>query len=160
MANDPNDPNNQERKALIASLEEAVKEGLDYFRGPGATSQVKIDQWGPREVLSHCLFWHESTARGIESVTAGGRPEVNDLHVDEANARAVSGRAGQGIPELVGEAERLEQRLVRAFQALEDIDATVLVRADGTRLSGRQRLETIAHHWREHVVELEAVPGI
>ena len=149
----------QDRNALISGLEESVREGLDYFQGPGATSQAKIDQWGPREVLAHCLFWHESTARGMESVAAGGDPEVNELDVDEANARAVSSRTGQGISELVGEAERLEQRLVQAFHALEDIDTTVLVRTDGTRLSGRQRLETITDHWREHVGELEAAPG-
>ena len=146
----------QERQALIAELEKAVREGLDYFRGAGATSQVKIDLWGPREVLCHCLHWHEVTALGMESVAAGGSPEVSDIHVDEANAQAVSSRAGQDIPELAGEAERLEHRLVEAFRALDDIDTTVIVRGDGTRHTGRQRLETIAHHWREHVVELEA----
>ena len=151
--------NVQEREALIAGLEEAVSEGLDYFRGPGTSSQVKIDQWGPREVLCHCLYWHEATARGMESVNAGAGPHVHDLGLDEANARAVSSRGGQDIPELVGEAERLEQRLVRVFRALKDIDATVTVQVDGTQASGRHRLETIAHHWREHVVELEAASG-
>jgi hypothetical protein len=31
-----------------------------------------------------------------------------------------------------------------------------MIRGDGTELSARQRLETIAHHWNEHVEELQA----
>jgi hypothetical protein len=76
--------------------------------------------------------------------------------VDELNARAIDSRTGQGIPKLIGEARELQARLVKAARSVGDPGATVLLRADGTRLSIRQRLQLFPHHWREHVNELRA----
>lgn len=141
---------------LIAAADAAVQEALRYFEGPGATAQGKVDQWGPKEVLSHFLFWHEATVQGIEALSAGGQPLQMSRHVDEINAEAVDDRAGADFGGLVAEARELQARLVRAAQRATDANATVVVRADGTRQSVRQRLKVIAHHWAEHISELRA----
>jgi hypothetical protein len=46
---------------------------------------------------------------------------------------------------------------VKAVRALPDPNTTVLVLGDGSGRSVQQRLETIAHHWNEHVTELQAL---
>ena len=149
-----------ELEDLIESLSQAVRDGLRYFGGPGATSQVVVGEWGPREVLSHCLYWHDSTMQGMESVVRGEEPFHIDAPVDDMNARAVARYEGRDITQLVDEARRLQERLVQAARALNDLDATVMVRPhEGGNLSARQRLEMIAGHWRGHVRELESAAG-
>ena len=149
----------QDADALLDAVESAVDEAIQYFQGPGATSRAIIDQWGPREVLCHFLFWHEATARGMESVAGGGESYRADAGVDEMNARAIARRTGQDIPTLIAEARELQARLAEAARSLGDPGATVMLRSDGTRLSVRQRLELFPRHWREHVAELQAASG-
>ena len=149
----------RQRDRLIASVEAAFQEAVAYFEGPGATSGVRVGEWGPVEVLCHFLYWHEATARGMESVAAGGGPHRVKAPVDDMNARAIARRSGWSIDRLLQEAAGLQQRLTRATRALPDLDAVALVRDDGTRLSGAQRLEVIADHWREHVAELRSAAG-
>jgi hypothetical protein len=44
---------------------------------------------------------------------------------------------------------------MRAGREVQDLDAPCLRRPNGEILTVRQRLEVIAHHWAEHVRELE-----
>lgn len=143
--------------SLLDAVEDAVNKAIQYFEGPGATSQVVIDKWGPREVLCHFLFWHEATAKGMESVAGGGKPFLVDTPLDETNAEAVTSRAGLDIPQLLAEAREKQGRLVSAARSLDDLDRIVLVNENGNGMSGRQRLERIAHHWAEHIEELRAL---
>ena len=41
------------------------------------------------------LFWHEATARGLESVVSGGGPHTPEGTTDELNARVVEQHAGE-----------------------------------------------------------------
>jgi hypothetical protein len=141
---------------LITALEQNVEVGLAYFQGPGSQAKIKIGRWGPREVLCHLVWWHQATAEGMESVLSGGAPYRIYASTDEMNARAVGRLAGKDIAQLAELVRQWQTRLVTAVRALPEPDAIVLIRGDGTELSARQRLETIAHHWNEHVEELQA----
>jgi hypothetical protein len=145
----------QKIDGLIASVEEAVKAGLAYFEGPGANSSVKMDIWSPREVLCHLIYWHQATAEGMESVTDGGDPLKIYASTDEMNARAVGRLAGVTMQRLIEDARRLQTRLIAAARVTPDPEATVLDRDKEGKQSARQRLGIIAHHWNEHLRELE-----
>jgi hypothetical protein len=93
----------------------------------------------------------------MESVASGGAPYRIYASVDEMNARAVGRLAGRDVNQLVDLARQWQARLVKAVRALPDPNATVLVLGDGSGRSVQQRLETIAHHWNEHVTELQAL---
>jgi hypothetical protein len=147
----------QQMESLIAALERSVTDGLAYFQGPGGQSKVKVGRWGPREVLCHLVWWHQATAEGMESVLSGGAPYRIYASVDEMNARAVGRLAGKNIDQLADLVSQFQARLVKAARALPDAQATVLVLGDGSGRSVRQRLETIASHWNEHVKELQAL---
>jgi hypothetical protein len=147
----------QQIEDLIAAVERSVEAGLAYFQGPGGQAKVKIGRWGPREVLCHLVWWHQATAEGMESVLSGGDPYRIYASVDEMNARAVGRSAGKNIAQLADLVRQFQARLARAARALPDPQATVLVLGDGTGRSVRQRLETIAHHWDEHIKELQAL---
>jgi len=146
----------QEIDGLLAALEAAVKEALDYFEGPGATSIARVGDWGPKEVLCHYLFWHEATALGMESVVGGGGPHILDGPTDELNAQVVEQHAGDSISQLVSQARELQDRLVRAARQLSDLDAVVIQRTGSPPSTARQRLERISTHWQAHIAELQA----
>jgi hypothetical protein len=147
----------QQIDSLITALEQSVDSGLAYFQGPGSQSKVKIGRWEPREVLCHLVWWHQATVEGMESVVSGGAPYRIYASVDEMNARAVGRLAGRAVNQLVDLARQWQARLVKAVRALPDPNATVLVLGDGSGRSVQQRLETIAHHWNEHITELQAL---
>jgi hypothetical protein len=147
----------QQIDSLITALEQSVDSGLAYFQGPGSQSKVKIGRWEPREVLCHLVWWHQATAEGMESVASGGAPYRIYASVDEMNARAVGRLAGRDVNHLVDLVRQWQARLVKAVRALPDPNTTVLVLGDGNGRSVQQRLETIAHHWNEHVTELQAL---
>jgi hypothetical protein len=147
----------QQMEGLIAALERSVTDGLAYFQGPGGQSKVKVGRWGPREVLCHLVWWHQATVEGMESVLSGGAPYRIYASVDEMNARAVGRLAGRNINQLADLVSQFQARLVKVVRALPDVQATVLVMGDGSGRSVQQRLETMAHHWDEHVKELQAL---
>ena len=142
---------------LITALEQSVEAGLGYFLGPGSQSKVKIGRWEAREVLCHLVWWHQATVEGMEAVASGGAPYRIYASVDEMNARAVGRSAGKDINQLVDLARQWQARLVQAARACPEPSTTVLVMGDGSGRSVLQRLETIAHHWNEHVKELQAL---
>ena len=149
---------------LIATLEQSVESGLAYFQGPGSQSKVMIGHWGPREVLCHLVWWHQATVEGMESVAKGGAPYHIYASVDEMNARAVGRLAGRDLNQpttygvsLVDLARQWQARLVQAVRTIPDPNTIILVMGDGSGRSVQQRLETIAQHWNEHVMELQAL---
>jgi len=149
---------------LIATLEQSVESGLAYFQGPGGQSKVMIGHWGPREVLCHLVWWHQATVEGMESVAKGGAPYRIDASVDHMNARAVGRLAGRDLNQpttygvsLVDLARQWQARLVQVARTIPDPNTIILVMGDGSGRSVQQRLDTIAHHWNEHVTELQAL---
>ena len=148
-----------EREALLSTLEETVRDVLAYFEGPGATSAARVGEWGPKEVLSHFLHWHQATIEGMEAVARGAAPWKATEATDEANAGAVARFRSESVGQLVARARQLQARLVQAARALPSLDTPVMLRHDGTAQTGRDRLERIPRHWREHVAELRAQEG-
>lgn len=149
-------PTSGQLDQLITALESSVGNGLAYFEGPGSTSTAKIGHWQAREVLCHLLWWHQATVEGIESVASGGTPYHIYASTDEMNARAVGRLSGKTIPQMAAMVRQWQARLEAAVRTLPNPNATVLIRGDGTELSAQQRLETITHHWDEHVKELQS----
>ncbi len=142
------------RDELIAELEQAVRDTLSYFEGPGQASSARIDEWGTWDVLAHLPYWHYATAWGITSATDGGPPWQLSGSADEINAACLKLHEGETFSDLVSQLERAQERLVRAARGADDLDAAAFRMQDGREVSIRQRLETIARHWQSHVQAL------
>ena len=143
-------------ESLLSSVEQSVEAGLAYFEGPGSESKVKIDLWTPREVLVHMVYWHQATVEGMEAVTSGEQPYRIYADTDEMNARAVGRASGKSVARLADEARQLQARLSTAARLVEDPDAVIMVRGDGSEASTVQRLERIRAHWDAHIEELRS----
>ena len=110
-------------------------------------------------MLAHFPYWHYATTWGIASAAAGGPPWQLSGTADEINAACLTLHRGEDFAELIGELRRAQNRLVRAARAVHDLDAPAFRAPDGRLVSVRQRLETIARHWRGHLQALREADG-
>ena len=139
------------RDDLINAVEDAVGETLAYFGEAGGTTPARIDRWGAWEILAHFPYWHYATAWGIASTAAGGPPCQISGTADEINHACLQLHAGEDFDDLIGQLRLAQQRLLRVARAAEDLDAPAFRMPDGRIVAVRQRLETIARHWRTHL---------
>lgn len=141
---------------LIQNLDRAVNDVLAYFAGPGRTSAARVDRWQGRDVLQHFLYFHDATAWGIESSTMGGPVWPLPSDADTINEVCRRLHEHESFDELLAQLRLSHARLVAAARRAPDLDRPCFRRASGEVMTGRQRLELLAHHWREHVAELQA----
>jgi hypothetical protein len=145
-----------DKHALIRGLDEAVREVLAYFEGAGRTSTAKVDRWQARDVLQHFIYFHDATAWGIQSVAIDGPmwPVPGDSDIVNEVCRRL--HADESFDELLAQVRLAHGRLMKAAHDSPDLEKPCFKRANGETLTGAQRLELLATHWREHVHELQA----
>jgi hypothetical protein len=143
-------------ESLIQNLDRAVNEVLAYFAGPGRTSTARVDRWQGRDVLQHFLYFHDATAWGIQSAAMGGSLWLLPADADTINEVCRRLHEHESFDELLVQLRLSHARLVAAARRAPDLDRPCFRRANGEVMTGRQRLELLAHHWREHVAELQA----
>jgi hypothetical protein len=143
-------------ESLIQNLDRAVNEVLAYFAGPGRTSTARVDRWQGRDVLQHFLYFHDATAWGIQSAAMGGALWLLPADADTINEVCRRLHEHESFDELLVQLRLSHARLVEAARRSPDLDRPCFRRASGEVMTGRQRLELLAHHWREHVAELQA----
>jgi len=145
-----------DKNTLIRELDEAVREVLAYFEGTGRTSTAKVDKWQARDVLQHFIYFHDATAWGIQSAAIGGPlwPVPGDSDIVNEVCRGL--HADESFDQLLLQVRLAHGRLMKAAHDSPDLDKACFKRANGESLTGAQRLELLAKHWREHVHELQA----
>lgn len=118
---------------------------------------VPSQEWGPKEVLSHLLYWHGWTVGSFEGVTQGQaalRQPPTMPEIDQLNATAVAERKDREVVDLANELADLQRRLVAAARALPNPRAIVAVRMDGSELPAASRLAMVNHHVGTHLADL------
>jgi hypothetical protein len=145
-----------DKDTLIQDLDRAVTEVLAYFAGPGRTTAARVDRWQARDVLQHFIYFHDATAWGIQSAALGGPLWPVPGDADTVNEVCRRLHEHETFDELLTQVRLAHGRLLRAARSAPDLDRPCFRRANGETLTGRQRLELLAHHWREHVAELQA----
>ena len=145
-----------DREPVIQNLDRVVNDVLAYFAGPGRTSGARVDRWQGRDVLQHFLYFHDATAWGIQSVATGGPVWTLPADSDTINEVCRRLHEPESVDDLIGQLRLAHARLTRAARSAPDLDQPCFRRAGGETMTGRQRLELLARHWREHVQELQA----
>jgi hypothetical protein len=143
-------------RALIGRLDHVVQDALGYFEGPGRATTARVDRWQARDVLQHFIYFHDATAWGIESATLDGPAWPVPADSDTVNEVCRRLHEGESFDELLAQLRLAHGRLLRAARRSPDLDRPCFRRASGEVMTGRQRLELLAHHWTEHVAELQA----
>jgi hypothetical protein len=148
-----------DKQALITNLDNAVREVLAYFDGPGRTTTAKVDRWQARDVLQHFIYFHDATAWGIQSAALGGPrwPVPGDSDIVNEVCRRL--HQNESFDDLLAQVRLAHGRLMVAARNSPDLDTPCFTRANGETLTGAQRLDLLAKHWREHVHELQTAEG-
>jgi hypothetical protein len=144
------------KDALVNGLDEAVREVLAYFEGDGRTSSAKVDRWQARDVLQHFIYFHDATAWGIQSAALGGPQWVLPGDADTINEVCRRLHEHESYDELLTQVRLAHGRLMKAARGAPDLDVPCFRRPNGQTVTGAQRLEVLAKHWREHVAELQS----
>jgi hypothetical protein len=144
-----------ERERLVTDLDAAVNEVLAYFEGPGQQTAARIDRWGAWEIFGHFLYWHDATAWGIASATGGGPPWSLSAGADQINDVVLDLHGGESFADVARQLREAHGRLLKAARAATNLDAVAVRTLDGREMTVRQRLETIARHWRGHMQALK-----
>jgi len=148
-----------EKESLIAHLDRVVQEVLAYFDGPGRTTTARVDRWEARDILQHFIYFHDATAWGLESVAQGGPVWSVPASADAVNEVCRRLHEPESFDELLVQVRLAHARLLWAARHASDLDRPCFRRADGEAATGRQRLELLARHWREHLEALQAAAG-
>src|SRR5512145_1272463 len=141
---------------LIQTLDRVVNDVLAYFAGAGRTNTARVDRWQARDVLQHFLYFPDATAWGIESAATGGPVWPLPADADTINEVCRRLHEHESLDELIAQLRLSHARLAAAARRSPDLDRPCFRRLNGETLTGRQRLELLAHHWSEHVQELQA----
>ena len=143
----------------LSGLDDVVNRTLAYFDGPGRTRDVRIGEWQARDVLMHFIYFHEATAWGIQSVGVGGPVWTVPADWDIINEICRTLHEGETLDELLGQVRQAHARLSRSIANSPDLDRPCLQRPDGKLMTGNERIDAIAEHWAEHLLELEGPVG-
>ncbi|HET7343803.1 MAG TPA: hypothetical protein VFL90_20230 [Methylomirabilota bacterium] len=138
----------------VAAMDRAAQETFAYFAGPGRTTSARVDRWQARDVLMHFIYFHDATAWGIQSAAQNGPPWPVPADTDTINEVCRKLHEHESLDELLGQLRLAHGRLMHAARH-GDLDQPCFKRANGELMTGRQRLELLAKHWREHVEELK-----
>ena len=145
-----------DKQTLVAALDQAVSEVLRYFETAGRTSTARVDRWQARDVLQHFIYFHEATAWGIQSAALGGPTWPLPGDADTINEVCRRLHEHESFDDLLAQVRLAHGRLMKAAREAPDLDRPCFKRPNGDTVTGAQRLEILAKHWREHVHELQA----
>ena len=104
----------------------------------------------------HFIYFHDATAWGIQAAALGGPPWPLPADADTINEVCLRLHAHESFDELLIQVKQAHARLVQAARSSSALDKPCFRRTNGETITGRQRLEVLAHHWAEHVRELQA----
>jgi len=91
-----------------------------------------IEEWSPKEVLAHLVFWHESYVAQVEALLSGTPFELPRGRFSDLNARAVDINRRGSVAKLVRRFRAANERLC-ALYATHDPAAIVLEIKQGSK---------------------------
>jgi len=110
--------------------------------------------WGPRQVLCHLVFWHETYVRQIEARLAGHGWLLPEGTFNELNAQAVASLAVVGVPTLLARFRAANTRLCRLALEPKAANVQVQLKQDSKSWPLDEFLVMVETHIRRHGDEL------
>jgi hypothetical protein len=106
--------------------------------------------WGPRQVLAHLVFWHESYVRQIEAGLAGIGWLFPEGTLKELNAKAVASLSGVGVPTMLARFRAANSRLCRLAGDPRSAGAQVQLKRDTKSWPLSEFILEVEAHVRRH----------
>jgi hypothetical protein len=114
-----------------------------------------IDQeWGPREVLSHLVYYHESYAAQIQAILSGNSFEPPKGRFRDLNAQAVSAFRGIPITELTARLREADQHIRTLIRERNPREISFQIKKNSKHWTLAELIPAIESHIRNHQKEL------
>lgn len=139
--------------SLVDRLDRTVESFIAYIQGLPPQS-LAPRAWGPREVLVHLVFWHETFVATIEALLDKREPELPRGTFAELNAAAVKANGGVAIPELIARFRAAQARLDELAARAGDRRLAIPVKAGSRPRTLEKLLWEIEAHVRNHEMKL------
>jgi hypothetical protein len=110
--------------------------------------------WGPRQVLSHLVFWHETYVRQAEAQLTGKGWLLPEGTFNELNAQAVASLATVGVPTLLARLRAANKRLCTLVRQPKASVVKIQLKADSKAWPLGEFLVMVEAHIRRHGEEL------
>lgn len=110
--------------------------------------------WGPRQVLAHLVFWHETYVRQVEAGLAGIGWLFPEGTLKELNARAVASLSGVGVPTMLARFRTANSRLCRLAADPRSAGARVQLKRDTKSWPLSEFILEVEAHVRRHGEEI------
>ena len=106
--------------------------------------------WGPRQVLSHLVYWHEDYVRQIEARRSGKGWLLPEGGFKELNAKAVASLAEVGVPTLLARFRTANARLCRLAADPASAGLPIQLKQDSKSWPLAEFLIQVEAHIRRH----------
>lgn len=139
--------------SVLRKLDQTVESFVAYIENlpPGALGP---STWGPREVLVHLVFWHETFVATIAALLDQREAQLPRGTFAELNAAAVKANAGATISELIQRFRGAQARLAALAARAGDRRLAIPVKAGSRPRTLEQLLGEIEAHIRNHEMKL------
>ena len=106
--------------------------------------------WGPRQVLGHLVFWHETYVLQIEARFAGKGWLLPEGTFNQMNADAVASLAMVGVPTQLARLRAANTRLCRLALQPKASEVRIQLKADSKAWTLNEFLVMVEAHIRRH----------
>ena len=110
--------------------------------------------WGPRQVLSHLVYWHETYVRQIEAQRTGRGWLLPEATLKELNAQAVASLAAVGAPTLLARFRTANSRLCRLASEPASAGVRIQLKLNSKSWQLDEFLDRVEAHIRRHGDEI------
>lgn len=141
--------------AGVQTLQTAVSTCATYMAQLPDTA-VASKTWGPKEVLTHLVFWLETTARLAQAQQAGDRLPLPEGRFHDLNARAVADGRSLSVTALLARHQRACQALCTLAREQDQDAVSFPLKAGGAARPLSWYLAAEADHIQHHLRKLQA----
>jgi hypothetical protein len=113
-----------------------------------------VKPWGPRQVLAHLVFWHETYVRQIEAGQAGMGWLFPEGTLKTLNEEAVASLASVGVPTMLARFRAANTRLCRLAADPKTAGARVQLKRDTKSWPLSEFILQVESHVRRHGEEI------
>jgi hypothetical protein len=119
------------------------------------STTVAEQAWGPKEVLAHLVFHHESYLDQVKALHAGEPFEPPRGSFSDLNTQAVAGSRGEPIQDLIRRFHEANERLCMLYEALDPHAIVMEITLGAKPRTLAELIPEVEAHIRNHQRKLE-----
>jgi hypothetical protein len=119
------------------------------------SAKVTEKAWGPKEVLAHLVFHHESYVNQVKALRNGEHYEPPRGRFSDLNAQAVANSRGVPIQELIGRFLEANETMCKLYEAVDPQAIVLEIKLGAKPRTFAELIPEVEAHIRNHHTKLK-----